>query len=141
MTPPDTPSAGAPHSPATRSHDLIEPDGPPRLDPSRLDDGPASRAIANLLHQAPADPARLAAALLAHLELADRRHRLAMTTLSQLAATCARLQIDAQRLERRTGSLESSLHDVCRLLRELDDPYGFGLSVDEQLASEDEAPR
>lgn len=129
--------------PSSRPADMPPNDRPPAappspLDLSRLDDRQAARAIAALVDQAPHDPAILASALRAQLDLADRRHRLVMGTLAQIASLCGQLQSAAERQNRRLHLIESSLRDVCQLIREIDDPYGLGLSLDEQIAPEDD---
>jgi hypothetical protein len=84
-----------------------------------------------------ADPERLARHLAARCELIERRH-------VQLAALMKRLDRRLRQVESRLTALANQAADqqestrmICAILKDLDDPYGFGLSLDERLARDE----
>lgn len=140
---------------------MLSPERPPRdaprpddeSQPPALQRATIRRALASLK----ADEARLSAAirnlaervdllqsadllsLICHqAELASRRTHVTRT-LFEWVDTLLHIHADtASRLDLRIREHDRTLKDACNLIRELDDPYGFGASLDERLLSDED---
>ena len=69
----------------------------------------------------------------------DAEHQIArlVQRMDGMKRRIKELETRLARVERRSSEHEESIRMMCVVLRELDDPYGLGPSLDERLAYDD----
>jgi hypothetical protein len=106
------------------------------LDTSASRDAELARGIEALLASEDHSGNHIAVLIAGRLSIADRRiallARLAMLMARRLVAAESR----SERLANEVSEHENALRMMCEVLQELDDPYGFGHSLDERIAGD-----
>jgi hypothetical protein len=95
-----------------------------------------TRALERVLDRDQLNAREFATLLARRQSVADERLALLECWVIRLAHRLAGIESCATGLDQKLDEHETSLHLICDILKELDDPYGFGLSLDEQIAEE-----
>lgn len=96
-----------------------------------------ARTIAEIVDCDHGDAKELVALASQRLPIADRRLGLLARSVVRLARRVREVETHSRELASQVDSHEQSLRMICEILKQLDDPYGFGLSLDDRIADED----
>lgn len=124
-------------NPPSRHESNTEPNGS-RAHLEELDrrDAGLAQTIEGLLGREDLDVRELAVLLAGRMSIANRRLTVLSHWVSRLTNRLGELESRSERLSRKAGDHEDSLLMICQVLKDLDDPYGFGLSLDERIAED-----
>jgi hypothetical protein len=95
-----------------------------------------ARILDNVLASEQHDADGFARLITCRSTIADHRLALLVLWMTQLDGRLSRLENQLDRLSIEVGGHEEALKLLCEVLKELDDPYGYGLSLDERIAGE-----
>lgn len=114
------------------------PGGPRRfrntLDQLARQESDLEHAVQQALAADAVEPKTLATLLAKQSSIANRRLTLLTQWVSALDRQIGELGTDSETHSEQIVEHEHALRMVCDMLKDMDDPYGFGLSLDERIA-------
>ena len=96
-----------------------------------------ARTIAEVLNCDQREARELVTLATQRSPVADRRLTLLARSVVRLARRLREAESRTRKLAARVDDHEKSLRMVCEILKQLDDPYGFGLSLDDRIGDDD----
>lgn len=103
------------------------------LDELALRGAELARGVEAVLRVEPLDVDGFVRLVASRCLIADKRVALLTNWMARLDGRLSRVESRLAALSREVLGHEEALKMVCEVLKELDDPYGFGLSLDEQI--------
>ena len=123
-----------------KEHGVRNLDGPRRfhalLDDLARREGELERAVHDVLDDDQRETRELLRLQSARSSVAGRRLALLTRWVSLLDQRLSDTRTRSEWLAGQVSKHDESLRMVCHILKEIDDPYGFGLSLDERIAGE-----
>ncbi len=101
--------------------------------PARVEDK-LTRSLETALEMGVVDPTALVRLLTCRLSLLESRLVRADRWMDRMRRRFSQVESQLAGLSVQTSEHEEALQMMCSVLKELDDPYGFGLSLDERIA-------
>ncbi|MHC5537379.1 hypothetical protein ACYOEI_03985 [Singulisphaera rosea] len=124
--------------------EIPPPDGPRRfrssLDQLARQESDLEQAVQQALSTDAVEPRTLATLLAKQSSIANRRLTLLTQWVSALDRRIGELGADSETHSGQIVEHEQALRMVCDMLKDMDDPYGFGLSLDERIAGNGSDP-
>jgi hypothetical protein len=110
------------------------------LDTSASRDAELARSIEAMFAGEGRTRNHVAVLLAGRLSIADRRIALLARLATLMARRLLAVECRSERHANKISDHEEALRMVCEVLQELDDPYGFGKSLDERIAGDGPSP-